>query len=94
MANTAAPINHQAEKDRSYNVRRAIGVPEGQDGSGFAVALRDLLAYGEVVITAGTRCRVTTSNAGFRGIECTAVDEDGNKVHGVSLGAFRAVAVR
>jgi hypothetical protein len=83
-------INHQAEKARSYDVRRQIlggVVPCGFDGTGYAVALRDLAKPG-TTIEAGTVCRVTTSNAGFRGIEAVAEAPDGRRVIS-SLGAFR-----
>jgi hypothetical protein len=90
-------INHQAELARSYDVRRQIlggVVPCGYDGTGYAVTLRAIANYPKgdprhVKIEAGTVCRVTTSNAGFRGIEGSARATDGRWVHGISLGAFR-----
>jgi hypothetical protein len=95
MQNTT--IDHEAERARSYDVRRSIlggVVPCGFDGTGYAVTLRDIRNYAEgdprhVMIPAGTVCRVTTSNAGFRGIEGSARATDGRWVHGISLGAFR-----
>lgn len=99
---TSTPtVDHAAEKSRSYAVRRAILGTEGRDGTGRAVTLRAISNYAvdhpkHVTIPAGTVCRVTTSNAGFRGIECsaTAVDLDGEpRVIGVSLGAFDPVAL-
>jgi hypothetical protein len=97
MHNTTTTTDHEAERARSYDVRRSIlggVVPCGYDGTGYAVTLRAIANYPEgdprhVMIPAGTVCRVTTSNAGFRGIEGSARAADGRWVHGISLGAFR-----
>jgi hypothetical protein len=87
-------INHSAEKDLSYTVRRHMGL-DGRDGAGYAITLRAISNYApdhpnHVTIPAGTRCHVRTTNAGFRGIEASATAPDGIHVHGVSLGAFSA----
>ena len=101
MTTSDTPIDHDGEKSRSYGVRASVlglGV-EGRDGTGFAVTRRLISNYAvdhpqHVEIPAGTRCRVRTSNAGFRGIECSAEalegPAEGSKVYGVSLGAFDA----
>jgi hypothetical protein len=86
-------IDHAAEKSRSYGVRRAVLGFGGRDGSGEAVTRRAVQNYTYehpkfARIREGVTCRVITSNAGFRGIECTAIAPDGTVVHGVSLGAF------
>lgn len=88
-----AAVDHSAEKARSYDVRKALGLPDGRDGTAVARTRRAISNYAPDdpryrEIPAGTVCRVTTSNAGFRGIEAYAVAADGTTVSGVSLGAF------
>lgn len=92
-------IDHTAERDASYKVRDTIlahtpGWSPGHDGTGYATTVREIHNYApdhpkHASIPAGTRCKVTTTNAGFRGIEASAEAPDGTKVHGISLGAFR-----
>jgi hypothetical protein len=87
-----APVDHKEERDRSYQVRKAILGSEGRDGTGLAVTRRDITNYPaddprHSGIPAGTVCQVTTTNAGFRGIEAYATTPDGTRVT-ASLGAF------
>jgi hypothetical protein len=85
-----ATINHTAERDRSYDVRRQITGGSRDFGPGFAsevylVALRDThnVSEGEIVRL------VSTSNAGFSGITaCGRMDHRDELLHLGSLGAF------
>lgn len=92
---TTSEIQHGEEKNRSYQVRRQLpGHIDGYDWSAVhnhdrAVqmrARRDICHF-----KAGDICNmISTSNAGFRGIEGLAIDDGGYR-HMGSLGAWDIV---
>jgi hypothetical protein len=96
-------VDHVAEKQRSYLVHEQVAAALGRPkAAGYSprqgevlwlVADRDVLRQGRAVVLAGDLVRlVSTSNAGFRGIECAVRDGAGTVHHGISLGAFHLPA--
>jgi len=75
-------IDHNAERHRSYDIRRAVLGDIHRDGSGYAITAREISSH------TPEHPQHTTTDAGWRGIEASATAPDGTEVHGVSLGAF------
>lgn len=66
-------------KDRSYRIER-----QGLQRGDVLVAI-----VGDHRVAKGERITLaSTTNAGFRGIECSGYKADGTFVHGMSLGHF------
>lgn len=84
--------NSAAVKARSYDVRRIItmeGDYSSRDPRSPQVTLTALVSTGAITKGAQYVLRDTT-NAGFRGIECSFTDAAGKFLHGYSLGLFDA----